>query len=209
MTKYTESFPVHDIPDYDYLFIREGDIVFMVNKYTGEIVENLSLAEYCKIWKNEWDTNTKFNSYYIGEYTVPKGDPNTARNMDELKSLCSDKSRRLRGDTGYLLDFMLKDSTNKTEAKLVLWVCQQVEVWNYAIIDVSQVQQVLGLKTAKQARATWKSVIDKGFIEVITDRFESDDGWKSLVRVHPFLYFKGRKSAWLHTCKMDYVASSE
>ena len=50
--EYTYSFPVDDIPNFNYLYIREGDVVFKTDKRTGEICTTMSLEEYVSEWRS-------------------------------------------------------------------------------------------------------------------------------------------------------------
>ena len=194
---------VDDIPKYDNLFIRDGERVFVVNKYTGEILQSLSVLDYCDFWSNEYRTNEVVRKYYEKGLFFPKPTPDTATNIKELKSLCSDSSRTGRGDNGYLLDFMLLDSCTITESKMLKLVCDNVVVWNYSVMPWSQIKK--GMNTGdKQTRRVYLSLLSKGLIIELTTKFEDEDGWSHLIKVHPKLFWKGRYSAFMAAVADSY-----
>lgn len=200
--EYLYSFPVHDIPDYEYLFIRNGEQVFVVSKETGEFVETLSLSDYTNLWRREWQNNPAFKSYYLQGIKKPDN-PDKAETLDELKSLCSDKTRHRRGNEGYLLDFLLNDSLTKTEIKLFDHLVKNVVVWNYSVVDYNNLSTVLSLSD-RQLRNLWRSLQDKGLVSVVNTQFLTDDGWRYLVKVHPMIHWEGRYSAWAAKCRAEY-----
>lgn len=202
--EYTFHNKVDDIPNYPNLFIRDGVFVFLTNKHTGEILDKLSIPDAVKLWTHEWNTNYTFRSFYQKGLQYPKDDPDTAKNLKELKKLCSDNTRHRKGDTGFLLDFIMKDSINKTESKVFLHLTKQVVVWNYAITTQEDIKTAAELKTDKQVKAVWTSLQDKGLIVTINSEFDVGDDYKILVKIHPRLYWEGRYSAWLVKCKADY-----
>jgi len=196
MDNYTTEYLVHDIPKYPLLFIRDGGWVYMTNKHTGEICDRLTLGESCLLWRYERQTNPLFISFYGKGLTFPKPSPDTAGNITELLKLCSDKTRRRKGDDGFLMDFIWQDSCTVTETKLFRYICTNVEVWNYAAVDEDSMVMSLG-KGVRHTRDTFKSLVSKGLIKVINPKFDCYGDWKTLVKVHPKLYWKGRYSAWL------------
>lgn len=201
--EYTISFPVHDIPNYPTLFIRDGDLVFVVDKATGEISNTLSLSEYVDTWLSELSESLDMQKYYLGAYRIPKQHPDTARTIQELKELCSDGSRHRKGDTEYLLDFIHRDECTATETKVFMQLCKLVVVWNYLHVDKTKIHISVGL-SSRQCNRVMKSLEDKGLIKTLTDRFESKSGWESLIKVHPKLFWKGRYSAWAISNTLNY-----
>lgn len=204
MEEYDRYYATHDIPNYPTLFIRDGDFVFAVDKHTGEISKKLTLTEYVECWRLEWDTNPIFKAYYMKGYFTPKADPDTATTLKDLKRMCSDGTRHRKGDTGYLLDFLMTDKCSKTESKLFLYLCKNVVVWNYSVTTIEDIQEYLDLKTLKQTRAVWKALQDKGLIFLLNSDFEVEGKYKLLVKLHPKIYWEGRHSAWATKCKEEY-----
>jgi len=204
MEDYDRYYVTHDIPNHPTLFIRDGDFVFVVNKHTGEISEKLTLTEYVDCWRNEWDTNPVFKAYYMKGYFLPKTDPDTATTLKDLKRMCSDSTRHRKGDTGYLLDFIMTDQCSKTESKLFLYLCKNVVVWNYSVTTMEDIQECLGLKSLKQTKAVWKALQDKGLIFLLNSDFEVEGQYKILIKLHPKIYWEGRHSAWAAKCKEEY-----
>lgn len=202
----TERFyRVDDIPDYPILFIRDGGFVFETDKYTGEIQNKLCIEGYVKVWCSEWVSNPIFKSYYHKGYSIPKQNPDTAKSLKELKKLCSDNTRHRKGDTGYLLDFLMEGDCNKTESKIFLHLSKNVIVWNYCITSLEEIKSISELKSDKQLKAVWKSIQEKGLVTEVRGDIETSDGvYKMLVKLHPKLYWEGRYSAWLVKCKADY-----
>jgi hypothetical protein len=195
---------IDDIPNYPYLFIRDGGFVYLTNKDTGEIIDNLSLTEYVDLWRKEWNINPDFKSYYTKGLFQPKQDPDTATNTTELKRLCSDNTRHRKGDTGFLLDFIMLDQCSKTESKVFLHLCKKVIVWSYSTTDMEEIQSVTELRSTKQVKAVWKSLQDKGLLSVVNTNFLTHGEYKTLVKLHPKIYWEGRYSAWAVKCKADY-----
>lgn len=196
-------FKIEDIPNYDNLFIRDGEWVFVVNKHSGEISHKLSVLEYADFWCKEWKENEALRTHLTKGYFLPKPNPDTAENIQELRMLCSDKSRHRKGDTSFLFDFMLRDECTKAESKLFLYLTRQVEVWNYSIIDYNSLPAIMNL-SERQVRNIWKSLQEKGLISVVNTQFSTDEGWGILVKLHPKLYWEGRYSAWAAKCKNNY-----
>lgn len=201
--QYELTFPVCDIPNHPFLFIREGAFVFQTNKETGEISKQLSLPEYADVWRNEWENNPYFRSYYTKGYFIPKESPDTARNIPELKKLCSDNTRHIKGTDAYFLDFILSDQVNTTQSKMFAWMCKHVVVWNYSIFSMEHLFKSTPL-TKKQTKAVFAELQDKKLIKVVTDRFEGNVAWSLLVKLHPKLHWKGRYSAWAAHLKLEY-----
>jgi hypothetical protein len=200
--KYIKEFRVDDIPKYDNLFIRDGEQVFVVNKHTGEISSTLSIAEYVKTWRTEWENNPTFRAYYQDKLTFPT-DPDKAETLEELRRLCSDKTRLRRGDERFLLDFMLRDLLSTTEMKLFTHLTKCVEVWNYAVVDYSNIPSVLDV-SERQVRNLWRGLQEKGMIAILNTQFHTPQGWRYLVKVHPMIFWEGRYSAWAAKCKAEY-----
>jgi len=198
------EYRIDNIPHYPTLFIRDGDFVYATNKDTGEITNTLSLGEYVMLWRKEFKENPYVNHYYTKGLFQPNKDPDTATNTTELKKLCSDTSRHRKGDTGYLLDFLMLDQCSKTESKVFLHLCRKVIVWSYSTTDLDEVQAITELKSKKQVKAVWKSLQDKGFLSVVNTGFYTDGEYKTLVKLNPKMYWKGRYSAWAVKCKADY-----
>lgn len=196
MSEYIKEYIVDDIPNYPILYIRDGDFVFVTDKHTGEIYKKTNLWEYVDIWLDEWNNNFVFRDFYTKGYSVPKDHPDTAKDIVELYKLCSDKTRHRKGDDGFLLDFLWNDSCTLTETKLFKYLCDNVAVWNYSVIDLNDIHTTLGLKSKKNTGRIFKSLQDKGLIKLLDEKFDVKGEWKSLVKVHPKLYWKGRHSAW-------------
>jgi hypothetical protein len=196
MTEYGIFCRIDDIPNYPTLFIRDGDFIFVVDKHTGEISDKLTLTDYVCRWRQEWDNNSVFRSYYTLEYFTPKDHPDTAKDIAELYKLCSDKTRHRKGDDGFLLDFLWTDSCTITETKLFKYLCDNVAVWNYSVIDTKDMHTSLGLKSKKNTGRIFKSLQDKGLIKLLDEKFDVKGEWRSLVKLHPKLFWKGRHSAW-------------
>lgn len=196
LTEYIKEFIVDDIPNYPVLYIRDGDFVFATDKHTGEIYKKLTSWEYVSVWVDEWNNNPIFREYYTRGYSVPKDHPDTAKDIAELLKLCSDKTRHRKGDDGFLLDFLWDDSCTLTETKLFKYLCDNVVVWNYSVIDPSDMHTALGLKSKKNTGRLFKSLQEKGLIKLLDDKFDVKGEWRSLVKVHPKLFWKGRHSAW-------------
>jgi hypothetical protein len=196
MTEYERFYRIDDIPNYPTLFIRDGDFVFVVNKHTGEISDKLTLEQYVDFWREEWEINTNVRGYYTQEYFAPKDHPDAAKDITELYKLCSDKTRHRKGDDGFLLDFLWADSCTITETKLFKYLCDNVAVWNYSVIDTKDMHISLGLKSKKNTVRIFKSLQDKGLIKLLDEKFDVKGEWKSLVKLHPKLFWKGRHSAW-------------
>lgn len=190
------SFRVDDIPNYPFLFIREGVFVFKTDKHTGEISEVLRLYEYCYQWEILYRYCPAFRDFYAKGLFFPKDNPDTARNTAELLKLCSDKTRHRKGDEGFLLHFLWKDQCTLTETKLFKLLCDLVVVWNYAVLDDLDLHTKLNLKSKKHAGRVFASLEQKGLIKTINSKFDDGGEWKKLVKVHPKLYWKGRHSAW-------------
>lgn len=198
-----QEYITHDIPGYDYMFIREdtsnGDRlagnVFMFSKTTGEVVQRFTLDEYCKYWINEVNTNSKVGAYYKKGYNSPRKSADTATNLPTLIRLCADKTRHRKGQDAYLLDFIWSKSLTLTETELFRIVCDHVVVWNYSVFDESRLPTLLN-KDTKYTRRVYKSLQDKGLIKVLSTKFDNSGSWNSFVKVHPRLYWKGRVSAW-------------
>lgn len=197
------SFPIHDIPNHPILFIRDGAWVFMVDKETGYIAERLTLSDCVDVWTNEITHNPHFQKYYLGSYRIPKQHPDTARSIQDLKLLCSDSSRHRKGDTEYLLDFLNVGECSATETKVFMHLCKLVIVWNYLPLNKTGMHTAVGL-SSKHCKRILESLESKGLIKILSDKFESKDGWCSLVKVHPKLYWKGRYSAWAVCNSLNY-----
>ena len=195
-SEYERLTPVHDIPNFPILFIRDGDFVFMTDKHTGEIYQKLTTDEYCYLFGMFWEFNKDFYTYYTKGYFIPKEPPDTARDIKELHSLCSDKTRHRKGDDSFLLHFLWSEQCTLTETKLFKYLCDSVVLWNYSVVDQNDLHKAVGLKSKKHAGRVFKSLQDKGLIKLLHDRFDLGDSWKSLVKVHPKLFWKGRHSAW-------------
>ncbi|UZS00858.1 hypothetical protein [Pseudomonas phage vB_PsaM_M1] len=204
MTEYERFYRIDDIPNYPTLFIRDGDFVFVVNKHTGEISNKLTLMQYVDFWREEWEINSNVRDFYTKGLFHPKQDPDTATNLKDLKKLCSDNTRHRKGDTGYLLDFIMLDQCSKTESKVFLHLCKKVIVWSYCTTDMQDLQSVTELKSSKQVKAVWKSLQDKGLLCVVNTDFDVYGEYKILVKLHPRIYWEGRYSAWAVKCKADY-----
>lgn len=196
MTEYTREHPIHNIPNYPTLYIRDGAFVFMVDKTTGEISNKLSLRQYVEHWRKELETNEHVFKYYMGNYFHPKPSPDTATNIKELHRLCSDRSREKRGTDGFLLDFLWAEKISLTETKLFKYLCDNAIVWNYSALDECQLQEILNLSTKRQARVVYAKLQDKGLVKIVYPDFEIDGEYRHLVKLHPMLFWKGRKSAW-------------
>lgn len=196
MTEYIKQYAIDDIPNYPILYIRDGNFVFVTDKHTGEIYKKATLQEYMEIWWEEWDNNFTFKDFYTKGYSVPKDHPDTAKDIAELYKLCSDKTRHRKGDDGFLLDFLWKDQCTLNETKLFKYLCDNVAVWNYSVIDPNDMHIKLELKSKKNTGRIFKSLQDKGLIKLLDEKFDVKGEWKSLVKVHPKLYWKGRHSAW-------------
>lgn len=196
MTEYERFYRIDDVPNYPTLFMRDGDFVFAVDKYTGGISNKLTLTKYVYCWRQEWDNSPVFRSYYTQDYFVPKDHPDTAKDIAELYKLCSDKTRHRKGDDGFLLDFLWADSCTITETKLFKYLCDNVAVWNYSVVDTKDMHTSLGLKSKKNTGRIFKSLQDKGLIKLLDEKFDVKGEWKSLVKLHPKLFWKGRHSAW-------------
>lgn len=194
--KYVKQYVVDDIPNYPILYIRDGDFVFVTDKYTGEIYKKATLWEYIDIWLDEWNNNFIFRDFYTKGYSVPKDHPDTAKGIVELYKLCSDKTRHRKGDDGFLLDFLWKDQCTLNETKLFKYLCDNVAVWNYSVIYPNDMHIKLELKSKKNTGRIFKALQDKGLIKLLDDKFDVKGEWRSLVKVHPKLYWKGRHSAW-------------
>lgn len=194
---------VDDIPKYDNLFIRDGGRVFVVNKHTGEILHNLSVMEYCNLWVNEYLTNVNMRKFYQRGLFNPKSNPDTAQDLKELKKLCSDTSRTGRGDTGYLLDFMLLDSCTISESKMLKVLCDCVEVWNYSVISWEDLKHRMSVGD-KQVRRVYTALLEKGLVMELNRKFEAEDKWCYLIKIHPKLFWKGRYSAFIAKVAASY-----
>lgn len=195
-SKYIKQFVVDDVPDYPILYVGDGDFVFVVDKHTGEICKKVTVSEYVDLWRYEWDNNPIFKGYYTKGYYTPKEHPDTAKDIAELLKLCSDKTRHRKGDDGFLLDFLWDDSCTLTETKLFKYLCDNVVVWNYSVINPTDLHTALGLKSRKNTGRLFKSLQEKGLIKLLDDKFDVKGEWRSLVKVHPKLFWKGRHSAW-------------
>lgn len=191
-----KEYLLHDIPNYPFLFIREGVFVFKTDKHTGEISEVLHLYEYCYQWVILYRYCPAFRDFYTKGLFFPKDNPDTAGNTAELLKLCSDKTRHRKGDEGFLLHFLWKDQCTLTETKLFKLLCDLVVVWNYAVLDDNDLHTKLNLKSKKHAGRVFTSLEQKGLIKTINTKFDDGGDWKKLVKVHPKLYWKGRYSAW-------------
>lgn len=196
MAEYIKQYAIDDIPNYPILYIRDGDFVFVTDKHTGEIYKKATLQEYVEIWWEGWNNNFTFKDFYTKGYSVPKDHPDTAKDIAELYKLCSDKTRHRKGDDGFLLDFLWKDQCTLNETKLFKYLCDNVAVWNYSVIDHNDMHIKLELKSKKNTGRIFKSLQDKGLIKLLDEKFDVKGEWKSLVKVHPKLYWKGRYSAW-------------
>lgn len=196
MTEYIREYVVDDMPNYPILYIRDGDFVFVTDKHTGEIYKKATITEYVQLWCEEWHSNTVFREYYTKGYFVPKQHPDAAKDIVELYKLCSDKTRHRKGDDGFLLDFLWKDHCTLTETKLFKYLCNNVAVWNYSVIDPTDMHTALGLKSKKNTGRIFKALQEKGLIKLLDEKFDVKGEWRSLVKVHPKLFWKGRHSAW-------------
>jgi len=190
------EYPIHDIPNYPFLFIREGSFVFKTDKTTGEISEQLSLGDYCLEWQISYRYKPAFRDFYTKGLFFPKDNPDTAGNLADLLKLCSDKTRHRKGDEGFLLHFLWKDQCTLTETKLFKLLCDYVVVWNYSVLDDSDMHTKLNLKSKKHAGRVFTSLEQKGLIKTINTKFDDGGDWKKLIKVHPKLFWKGRHSAW-------------
>lgn len=200
---HTESFPIDDIPNYPVLFIRDGAFVFVVQKATGEISERLTLSQYVDRHIAELKNNPAYRDFYFGGYFNPKDSPDTARTIKELRQLCSDSTRHVKGYDSYFLDFLTTEQANVTQHKMFTWICKNVVVWNYSVFSIEEVLTSVP-RTKRQARTVFQELQDKGLIKVVTDKFEGKKDWRLLVKVHPKLYWKGRYTAWASRAGMDY-----
>lgn len=208
---YTSEYVTHDIPGYEYMFLREDaeyehtvvGTIMMFSKITGEVIRHMSVDEYCAYWANEVQTNPKVNAYYKKGYSTPKKSPDTATSMANLLRLCSDKTRHKKGEDSYLLDFIWSKSLSVTETELFRVICDQVVVWNYAVLDETTLPDALG-KDTKYTRRLYKALQDKGLIRVLSTKFDDGGQWKSFIKVHPRLYWKGRISAWKAAIGAEY-----
>lgn len=194
--EYTKEYVVDDIPNYPILYIRDGDFVFVTNKHTGEIYQKATIPEYVDLWRHEWDNNPTFKEFYTRGYFVPKQHPDAAKDIVELYKLCSDKTRHRKGDDGFLLDFLWNDSCTLNETKLFKYLCDNVVVWNYSVIDPNDMHIKLELKSKKNTGRIFKALQEKGLIKLLDEKFDVKGEWRSLVKVHPKLFWKGRHSAW-------------
>lgn len=192
----TKEFIVDDIPNYPILYIRDGDFVFVTDKHTGEIYQKTTISKYVDMWRHEWDSNPTFKEFYTKGYFAPKRHPDTAKDIVELYKLCSDKTRHRKGDDGFLLDFLWNDSCTLNETKLFKYLCDNVAVWNYSVIDSNDMHTKLELKSKKNTGRIFKALQEKGLIKLLDEKFDVKGEWKSLVKLHPKLFWKGRHSAW-------------
>lgn len=202
--EYEKVSQVHDIPGYPILYIRSGGVVFVTDKHTGEIYKRIDLSQYCDLWISERDTNPIVAAYYQKEYLRPKSHPDTARDIGELKELCSDKTRHRKGNDGFLLDFMCSDDCSLSETKLFRYLCTQVVVWNYSVIQPKELHNAVGFESKKYVARMFKSLEDKGLVKLINSNFDVKGKLMSLVKVHPKIYWKGRYSAWAVAIGQDY-----
>lgn len=200
------EYKVDDIPNYPYLFIRDGGFVYLTNKHTGEIERKLTINESIEMWVNEYKTNPLFRKYYQSDLFFPKQTPDTATTLKELRSLCSDNTRTGRGDTGYLIDFLTKDMCTVSETKILTLISQYVDVWNYSVISIQDIRNGMSIGD-KQVRRVYKSLITKGLITELNSKFDSNGKWCLLVKIHPRLYWKGRWSAFANACNEHYEYS--
>lgn len=200
----TLIYKIDDIPNYPYFWIRDDDSIYITDKISGLIEKVISIDNLDVAWHEECANNEVFNDFYRKGYVYPDKDPDTAQNIKELKNYCSDNTRHRKGDTGYLLDFIMDDKCNKTESKIFLHLCKNVIVWNYAITTMDELKSVAELKSDKQLKSVWKSMQEKGLLQVVNTEFEANGTYCMLVKVHPKLYWEGRYSAWLVKCKADY-----
>lgn len=201
------EYKIHDIPDYPYLFIRDGGFVYLTNKHTGEIERTLTLYEYVNIWTNEYKTNQCFLKHYQSDLFLPKNNPDTATTLKELRSLCSDNTRTGRGDTGYLVDFLTSDKCNVTETKLLTLLSKHVDVWNYSVCTWNDIKDGMSVGE-KQLKRVYTSLIDKGLMIELNNKFEAGGKhWCLLIKIHPRLFWKGRYSAFINAVSDHYEYS--
>ncbi|MNN67669.1 hypothetical protein D3C81_1833150 [compost metagenome] len=64
------------------------------------------------------------------------------------------------------------------------------------MIDPNDMHTALGLKSKKNTGRIFKALQEKGLIKLLDEKFDVKGEWKSLVKVHPKLFWKGRHSAW-------------
>lgn len=203
MIEQIKEYPIHDILNYPTLFIRDGDFVFVADKHTGEISQSLHFLEAADYWVGQLKQSLEMQKYYFGNYFSPKDNPDTARTLKELKYLCSDSSRHVKGDSGYFLDFINSDCANPTQSKLFWWMCKKVEVWNYAVFTQEELYSSIP-RTKRQIKTVVSELEEKKLIKIVTDRFEHKKDWALLVKVHPKLYWKGRYEAWATRSNLEY-----
>lgn len=175
-----------------------------INPLTGEITQGVSPIEAAELWRRDWETNPSFRALYTSDYIYPKPSPDTAKDIETLRSLCSDKTRTGRGDTGYLLDFMLSDSFSITEGKMLTLICTKGVVWSYCVCTWEDIMSGMGL-SKKQTKRVYDSLIEKGMIKELCKKFRTEDSTLALlIKVHPKLYWKGRYSAYIAALQESY-----
>ncbi len=171
--------------------------VIHVNEETGEVILTQPLDEYISEWR----------ASYVSEYPIYSNNQHTATSTKELKKLCSDSSRNVKGDTGYILDFLMDGDLTKTEAKIILHLCKKIIVWNYATTTLTEIQNIASLSTMKQTKNVWKSLQDKGLLTVVSNSFDDYGYTRILIQIHPKLYWEGRFSAWAIQANRSIKAS--
>lgn len=183
--------------------------VIHVNEETGEVILTQPLDEYI----SEWRESPERKALHASEYPIHSNNQHTATSAKELKKLCSDSSRHVKGDTGYVLDFMMDGSLSKTESRILLHLCKKVIVWNYATTTLTEIQNISCLTTMRQTKNVWKSLCDKGMLTIINESFDDYGHTRILIQIHPKLYWEGRFSAWaIHAnrsiCASQYMSES-
>jgi len=190
--KYIKTYGIDDIPNYPFLFIREGGFVFVTDKHTGEISEKLTVGEYCDRWMFEYKNNPDWKAYFGKGYTTPKASPDTARDITELHKLCSDTTRHKKGDDAYLLDFMLNGGLAISESSVLVWLCANVQVWSYVYTNYDLIAKGMN-KDIKYINTTVKKLERKGMLKILNKKF---DNGLYLIKIHPKIIWKGRYSAF-------------
>lgn len=184
--------------------LKDGNQFIVFDTDTGEVIGTFDTNGYVNWWLGEWNSNQVFRDHFTKGYRYPSLNPDDSKNMKELLAACSDKTRHRKGDTGYLLDYLMTGKLSKTESKIFIHLSKKLEVWNYCVTTFEEIKSVSELKSDKQVRTVWKSLQTSGLVTLVNTEFQYNKSYCWLVKLHPKLCWEGRYSAWLASLHADY-----
>lgn len=153
----------------------------VVNEQTGEITA-------------EWGEEVSY------KYPKPQPEFLFIRDLAELKKHCSDSSRTLRGDTGYLLDFLFLGLLEDSEMRVMLSICRDTEVHNYSCTTIEIITKRSGVHRKTVLRAI-RTLEKKNLLKKIREDFDYEGVTMILFEVSPNVSFKGSYYKHIIKCR--------